>query len=262
MAETLQMKEVLSSRRWVRQTRPFPFVVAEDVFVPDVAQALSEQVVKIFESQQKVTHFGFYDAWSWTFTYEQAWPLSIFISPEFCDLIAKVAGVKRNGYVSGGLHHHKVGSARGWVHSDFSRVWFTEPSSGPDDITLPRNDLLGHMTGEVFKKGVTPYTAVRGVALLYYTGNEEWRPGDGGETGLYLRASDPVERPSAKVPPKNNSLVIFECTPSSFHAFLSNRRIERNSVVMWVHRDESDAIARWGDRSFAGAPGGRAVRQN
>jgi hypothetical protein len=45
---------------------------------------------------------------------------------------------------------------------------------------------------------------VRAVAVLFSVGNEPWRPGDGGETGLYETADLPVDRPSVAVPPVNN----------------------------------------------------------
>ena len=247
---------MLSNRRWLRREHPFPHIVANDVFTPDVSEALSDQVRAIFDQQKRVSHFGYYDAFNWTFQKNQEWPLKLFISPEWVRLIGKAMGVPVNGYVSGGLHHHKVGSAPGWVHTDFSRVYFTEPDKGLPNITLPRNDAIGHMNGEIIKKGTQSHVTVRGISILYYTANEQWHEGDGGETGLYLHQSDPVDRPAARVPPRNNAMVVFECTPASFHSYLTNRRIERNSVVMWLHRDEDQAIGRWGDASFSPPPAG------
>lgn len=54
----------------------------------------------------------------------------------------------------------------------------------------------------------------RSVACLYYTGNVPWQPGFGGETGVY--------RPDGKtlfkaVPPRNNSLFMFEISPGQPH---------------------------------------------
>ena len=48
----------------------------------------------------------------------------------------------------------------------------------------------------------------------------------------------------------NNSLVLFECTPFSWHGYLGNRAKPRNSVVMWLHRPKADVVARWGEPSI------------
>jgi Rps23 Pro-64 3,4-dihydroxylase Tpa1-like proline 4-hydroxylase len=92
--------------------------------------------------------------------------------------------------------------------------------------------------------------AVRAVAVIYYLNNPQWQPGDGGETGLYRTVRDAIEHPVAVVPPLNNSLVAFECTPGSYHTFRSNVRHPRNSVVIWLHVEKSAAIARWGESAL------------
>ena len=86
------------------------------------------------------------------------------------------------------------------------------------------------------------------MAVLFYLANEPWRPGDGGETALFHGAGGGIDRPAAVVPPVNNSMLAFECTPFSFHTFLSNVRTPRNSVVMWLHRPKSEVEERWTSR--------------
>jgi hypothetical protein len=49
------------------------------------------------------------------------------------------------------------------------------------------------------------------------------------------------------VPPINNSMLLFECTPYSYHSFISNRRSVRNCLVMWLHRPKEEVTARWGE---------------
>ena len=61
------LKKVLTGQPWLRRLDPYPHVVAEDVFVPEVADALTAQVRAIVEEGDDVTHFGWYDAWSWSF---------------------------------------------------------------------------------------------------------------------------------------------------------------------------------------------------
>jgi Rps23 Pro-64 3,4-dihydroxylase Tpa1-like proline 4-hydroxylase len=80
--------------------------------------------------------------------------------------------------------------------------------------------------------------------------NPPWREGDGGETGLYSRSSQPVSEPTKAIAPINNSLLIFECRPNSYHSFLSNRNGPRNSMIMWLHRPKNDVEQRWGSNSI------------
>jgi Rps23 Pro-64 3,4-dihydroxylase Tpa1-like proline 4-hydroxylase len=90
---------------------------------------------------------------------------------------------------------------------------------------------------------------MRAVAIIFYLAN----PSSGvfgGQTGLYRSNSDSIDKPAAVVPPVNNSLVAFECTPASFHGFISNRTAVRNTLVMWLHRDKSEAIRRWGEQNI------------
>jgi Rps23 Pro-64 3,4-dihydroxylase Tpa1-like proline 4-hydroxylase len=88
---------------------------------------------------------------------------------------------------------------------------------------------------------------IRGAVVIYYLMNEGWQPGDGGETGLFT-GRDPGSL-AARRPPLNNSLVAFECTPTSFHAFLANRR-PRTSIIMWVHRTVEEAVERYGEEQI------------
>ena len=94
------------------------------------------------------------------------------------------------------------------------------------------------------------YERVRAVALLFYVGNDPWRPGDGGGTGLYETANQPVDAPSVAVPPRNNTMLAFECTPTSYHSFISNQRSCRTSMIQWLHRGREEAITRWGENSL------------
>ena len=90
------------------------------------------------------------------------------------------------------------------------------------------------------------------MSLLFYLANGPWHPGDGGETALYASSSDAaLTGPAATVAPVDNSLVLFECTPYSWHTFLSNRVRPRESLVMWLHRSKQDTVDRWGEASIA-----------
>ena len=50
-----------------------------------------------------------------------------------------------------------------------------------------------------------------------------------------------VTAPAVRVPPLNNSLLVFENTPRARHAFIANQRSPRNSVILWLHRPVEQA---------------------
>jgi len=256
------LSEILANRRWVLRKEPFPHVVATEVFVPEFAAALDAACVKVL-AEERLQHFGWYDAHSWSFSESMSGPLRVFISPEWCAMVASVLGVAVSGHVATSIHHHDVGTAHGFPHNDYNPVYFPRLEQSaraagggrtrkdsqlprPLEVQLSRGDLVGYTTGVAQKPGVEVEPVVRAVALLYYLGNEPWTHGDGGETGLYRRRSDRVDRPAVAVPPRNNSLVAFECTPSSFHSFIANRRHQRNSVIQWLHRTTGEVESRWG----------------
>jgi Rps23 Pro-64 3,4-dihydroxylase Tpa1-like proline 4-hydroxylase len=82
--------------------------------------------------------------------------------------------------------------------------------------------------------------------MIFYLLNDGWQSGDGGETGLYDSADADIDCPIVRCPPINNTLIAFECTPRSFHSFISNRRIPRISIIMWAHRPKQEALEGFG----------------
>jgi Rps23 Pro-64 3,4-dihydroxylase Tpa1-like proline 4-hydroxylase len=81
--------------------------------------------------------------------------------------------------------------------------------------------------------------------MIYYLNNDGWQPGDGGETALFATGKLGVG-PFGLCPPVNNSLLLFECTPHSFHSLIANPRRARDSVILWLHSTVEDAEAKWG----------------
>ncbi|WP_211348907.1 2OG-Fe(II) oxygenase [Nocardioides litoris] len=240
---------LLAHRGWVRKARPFSHVVARDVFVPDFYDALHRQVTGLIESETfRERNMGRYDASSSMVQQHPGGPLDVFLSRAWHDVMAGLWDVEATGDVIASLHHHAPGGRSGWPHNDLTTAWFPgadEP--GRHEVGLSTTEVDAH-TGER-AEGVEARETVRGVAALFYLGNPEWSPGDGGETGLFESASGAHLGPAAAVPPINNSAVFFECTPFSWHAFLSNRT-PRTSVVMWVHRRKQDVIERWGGENI------------
>jgi Rps23 Pro-64 3,4-dihydroxylase Tpa1-like proline 4-hydroxylase len=81
--------------------------------------------------------------------------------------------------------------------------------------------------------------------MIFYLANPPWKPGVGGETGLYTSMTDPVDAAASAVPPVNNTMLIFENTPESFHSFISNTKQTRNSLILWLHRTVEETNRLW-----------------
>ena len=253
-------EEVIANRRWWLRRQPFPHLVVEDLFAPGFYQSLEraflEQLANGYQADplpgapadapphvERFTRaMPGYDAMTLRLMPGLKGPLSFFTGRPFHDLLARAAGVVPTLDVNAGLHHHTPGSRTGWIHNDLNPGWFVR-SPNPDGVNLgdPRSCDYFHGTSSA-----PPHQTVRAAAMLFYLANPPWQPGDGGETGLYRSVSDRADRPVAVVPPRNNSLLLFRCTPHSYHAFQSNRKSPRNTVILWLHTTPEHVSAEWG----------------
>ena len=240
---------LLRSRRWLRRSQPFPHVVATDVFTPAVYSELEADFRTRLVEGAFSNNMPGYDALGVELDAVCDGPFGLFVTRQWHDLIAAITGVNATGQISGGLHHHRIGSANSAVHNDLNPGWFADVER-EDGIVVATRNLCAYSTGEPAQENVCCNEVMRAVAVLFYLGNPPWSPGDGGETGLYRHRDDDITAPVAIAPPRSNSLLIFECTPHSFHGFLTNRFSERNSLIMWLHRRKADVIERWGEESI------------
>jgi hypothetical protein len=184
-----------------------------------------------------------YDAYGISFEETIRGALSLFLSRAWHDRINELFGIKGTGHVYAGAHHHKAGSSAGKIHTDFNAVWF--PAAARGRITVPDYRLCDYKTGAGPLERSEKRRLYRAVAMIFYLHNDGWEEGMGGETGLFASRTQSLEAPPVRVPPRNNSLLLFECMPRSFHAFLPNPGCERNSIILWTHRRRKDALARW-----------------
>lgn len=248
-----ELAAVLAHRRFVERRNPFPYIVAHDVFRSDFYQTLEQEFWTLLhhgyehhgETERFSRNISGYDAMSLRFLPGYRGALSFFYSREFHDMVAALTGIKATLDVSGGLHHHEPGNRSGWVHNDLNPGWFLD-NPEPDGVNLGEPYRCDYQRGICSPGAPTPRETVRSTAVLFYLANEPWEPGDGGETGLFRHRSASSDQPVAVVPPRNNTVLIFRCTPYSYHAFQGNRRKARNSVVLWLHSPKDDIEGRWG----------------
>jgi hypothetical protein len=127
---------------------------------------------------------------------------------------------ERTTAVDGGLHHAPQGSRSGWIHNDFCSGWFNG-TAAPGQIHLVDRRQCDYFTGSPRTSNAMPTEYIRAATMIFYLANDRWTPGMGGETGLYsgssVSAGDPI-----LVPPTNNTLLLFECTPNSYHLLIGN----------------------------------------
>jgi hypothetical protein len=247
------LDSILANRRWCRDLHPFPHVTATDVLRLDAYRDIEAHFTKLLaegwtrdsETIRFQQHRRGYDAAVLNFDGEVPGPFALFFSAAWHDLLAGLFNLTNApGYMSGGLHHHSVGSASGGVHNDLNPAWFVGRPP-PGAIVLSDERRCEYKTGQTLGSSEEPRRLIRGVAMIFYLANGKWRPEDGGTTGLYRWASDPVDSPARQIPPLDNSLVAFECTPYSFHSFTTNHRSPRNCMVAWIHRDPEALPSRW-----------------
>jgi hypothetical protein len=247
------LRRLLQRRLWTRCEDPFPHLRAEQVFTPEFHQELTTAFAAILAGHPPSSwptacfrrNMVGYDAAAADLNGRVGWPFSVLVSKPWNDLFARLFEIQTNRCIGGALHHHEPGSRDGYIHHDLCTGWFVDHGD-PEQITLPNCDMCSYCYGPTpANAGVPVRETVRGVAIIYYLNNADWAPGDGGETGLYRRATDALDQAAVNVPPINNSLLAFECTPRSFHTFRTNRQA-RDSVIVWTHRDKPAVIAKWG----------------
>jgi hypothetical protein len=257
-ATAAQVAPLLGHRRWWRHRTPFPHVRAVNVFSPEVYLALEQAFGAWLADTGGGAALAHHDLSGATVTASFEGPLRLFASPGWRELVSRALGVPVTRYVNVGLHHHRPWCDSGFPHTDLNPGWFPvdggEPGRPPPVVLAdPR---VGYTTGASTDGSLRPVRVVRAVALLFYLANPPWQPQHGNCTGLYRSGRDDPGDPVAVVPPHSNSLLAFECTPWSFHGFVSGGPVPRSSVVQWFHRRPEAVLRRWGRGVVTGYAGG------
>lgn len=250
VSPTLALTDVLTHRRWWVLDTPVRHIRAEQVFVPEVYDGIVTTFRERKERGDLTRSLPGYDASAASVTHDNAGGLSVFLTRAWHDLIAGMLGVQASGEVIATLHHHAPGSASGSMHNDLNPGWFPKRDGSSDHEVSVHDPAVNDYRTGVSPGGVPTIERTRAISLLYYLDTPE--EVQGGGTGFYCDRRQAVNLPDVLVPPRNNSLVAFECTPFSFHTFISNVGRERNCLAMWLHRDRSDTVALWGAGSIVG----------
>jgi hypothetical protein len=245
-----------SAPSWEENSYPFRHWRCSSLLNEDAYSRVCNEFLKILAATDQeasgklrfAKNIPKYDAYALAASAELARRFRPFFGDEFSRQIATFLGIPYCARVDGALHSNPPGARTGWIHTDLCSGWFDEsnlPCS--DDMLYPDRGRCEYFTGRAKSPGAQPVEYVRIASLLYFLGNDGWREGDGGETGLYAGEHDGPFCRKRLVPPLNNTAVLFLCSPHSYHRFVSNIRNTRNSIVMWLHLDAKSARATWGD---------------
>ncbi len=176
--------------------------------------------------------------------------LSLAFSPFFEDRWIKslfeLLGLPFLDRIDGALHSSPKGSRSGWIHTDFCSAWFDESIESPSPMVFPNRSRCDYFTGRRRSENVVSKEYVRVATLIFYLCNDGWTDGDGGETALYDSCKEVSDTKIDLVPPTNNSLLLFECSPHSYHRFVKNPGCTRNSAILWLHGTIEYVESRWG----------------
>jgi hypothetical protein len=242
--------------RWLAHRDPFTHIHATDVLASRTYTRLSDEFAAIVGSTLNGGTAGptmakagsRYDAMILAMNRELSDRFTPLFTAKWRDEVARLLGIPLTSRVDGALHHIPRGSRSGWLHTDLCSGWFNAPPASlePRELVFSDRSQCDYFTGAPRDPNAHPQEYARAASMIYYLNNDDWAPGDGGETELASTPRDGLG-PRKVIAPKNNSLVVFECTPHSYHRLLANPRCPRNSIVTWYHTTAEFAQTRWGD---------------
>jgi hypothetical protein len=225
---------------WVHE-RPFRHIRAHGVFREEIYDRLAAAFIAAGGDLRKTQ--STYDALILPMSQILRRSFAPLFDRSWTEFLANLLDLPALSQIDGALHHVPVASRSGWIHNDFCSGWFSRNQTG--DIVFPDRANCDYFTGTAKSPEARPQELIRAATMIFYLRNDDWKEGCGGETGLY--ASSRHGRGEASVvPPVSNSLLLFECSPHSYHSLTANPGCARNSIILWIHSTVENAEARWG----------------
>jgi 2OG-Fe(II) oxygenase superfamily len=248
-----RLAELNPKGEWWLHKRPFRHIRAERVFRKDVYQSLETAFLALRDADATNAEGELrfrqgqrgYDAFILAMRQNLAPRFAPLFEQRWIEFLADLLDLPALAQIDGALHHIPINSRSGWVHNDFCSGWFDGEVTG--DIVFPDHRNCDYFTGTAKSREAQPQEFIRAATMIFYLQNDGWKEGCGGETGLY--ASRVGSGEMCMVAPLNNSLLLFECSPHSYHALIANPGCQRNSIILWLHSSVENAQSRWG-RAF------------
>jgi hypothetical protein len=245
----------LESGQWWEHEYPFRHFRASDLLSPEQfapIQNAFKDVLRTTAGEKPGSHkltqkTANYDALMLAMTTEIAALFFPLLSDPWITSIYDLLEMPYLNKLDGALHSSPPNSRTGWIHTDFCSAWFDESSDARGDDPFPTRARCDYFSGKARAQGARPVEYVRGATAIFYLCNEDWKAGDGGETGLLACKQEHASQPVDLVRPLDNTLLLFECSPHSYHRFYTNPGRTRNSLIFWLHCTVEYAQSRWGE---------------
>lgn len=164
--------------------------------------------------------------------------LSILISDYLKKFLSNLFNIQTNQYIASSAHWHMAPSKSGFIHRDFAVCSFKSSSN------IMMSDQYEY-TDDSDTNDESIVKTMRSLVFLYYLNN----PSNlddyiGGGTGIYTNFNSTLIK---EVRPRNNSLLAFEITPKSYHAYVG-ANFNRSAIVQWYHSSPAYLLNRhWHD---------------
>jgi hypothetical protein len=239
--------EEIKNRNWIVQRHPFRHMIVRGLLEETVLKRLTENFERHLQAHNSdARRIANYDAQVVSLKSQDVDVFYPLLHVKFLELICRAMRLNAAFEIDGALHSHPPGSRSGWIHNDYNPGWFGRTAASGE---LFFNDgACNYRTGRMRDGQGTGICRVRYITLIFYLNNPNSK-NVGGETGLYLSQSRSVEQADILVPPEDNTLLAFECTPHSWHSFRTTTA-RRNSITLWLHRPAEEAKKQWPHHDF------------
>lgn len=245
---------VLEYGEWREVRSPFRHFQASNVLAAESYRVIALEFQRVLDATEgRITggpRFGKpaanYDARMLPITEENMEHFPPFFSDGWLRSLSDLVRIPFVPRIDGALHSSPPNSRSGWMHTDFCSGWFDESRNESPAFLFPDRSRCHYFEGAAKVAGAKPTEYVRAATLIFYLCNDDWAPGDGGETEFYGSRKDSQNTRKLLIPPVNNSLILFECSPHSYHRFITNPGRTRNSLILWLHCEVDFVEKRWG----------------
>lgn len=234
---------------------PFRHVVIDNYLNSNTHDAIRQDFNKLLAhgitqlpDQNRLAKMPGYDCYNWVFPRDVTAPMDHFYSAEFMAFCRETLNIPFTAEVNAQINHHPAGCRSGIWHTDFIHCYHTQDPTNHSGIR-PWYFGCNYQSGMPVAGGSDAriLKRVRALTFLYYIDGDDWTQGDGGETALgYESPFDNEVALFSAVAPLPNRLLMFECSPHSFHRMLGNNRLPRSLIIGWLHCTPEYAVQKHG----------------
>lgn len=253
--DEVELKEYMPRLSTLRHAQwldtPVRHLILDDVFtdayVNELRRAFADELTRQSAKADTFRKMTNYDAYALTPYPDLSGPFRVFYSREWYGFWKQLSGIALDENLMTTLHYHEKGSESGYIHTDYDMYSFRlAPLENELNHWYFNSKYQTHTKAEkeAFQRQEGAIFTRRAIALIYYLNDEVWREGDGGETGFF--SGNSYDMLAKKVEPQPNRLLAFMIDKKSYHAFLKNTRLERNTIIQWFHEPPAQMDKRLG----------------